>query len=194
MEIIEEAINAFALLPGIGPKSAKRIVYFLLSHPERGGRIREAIRRIAEDVAFCPICGNVSEGGECGICSDPKRENMLCVVGKPLDVMSFEKTRVYRGKYHVLGGLIDPLNGIGPQNLRIAQLKKRVGREKPTEVILALDSTVEGEATCAFLSSFLNGCGIKISRLASGMPVGSELEYTDELTLSRALSSRMSEN
>ena len=193
MDIIEEAIEAFAQLPGIGPKSAKRIVYSLISSPQKGKRIEGAIERLSKDLSFCKICGNVSDGEVCKICSDPNRENTICVVGKPLDVMSFEKTGVYRGKYHVLGGLIDPLSGIGPQDLRIAELKKRVEEEKAPEVILALDSTVEGEATSTFISSLLRGSA-KISRLASGIPVGSELEYTDQLTLSKALTDRMREN
>lgn len=192
MEIIEEAIEAFSQLPGIGPKSAKRIVYSILSSPQKGKRIEGAIERLSNDLTFCRICGNVSDGEVCGICSDPRRESTICVVGKPLDVMSFEKTGAYRGKYHVLGGLIDPLNGIGPKDLRIAELKERVEKEKAPEVILALDSTVEGQATSSFLSSFLRGCA-EISRLASGIPVGSELEYTDELTLSRALTDRTRE-
>lgn len=190
MEIIEEAIEAFSQLPGIGPKSAKRIVYSLLSSPYKGKRIEGAIERLSNDLKFCRICGNVSDGEVCEICSDPKRENVICVVGKAMDVMSFEKTGTYRGKYHVLGGLIDPLSGIGPQDLRIAELKKRVEAEKKPEVILALDSTVEGEATASFIASFLRG-STKISRLASGIPVGSELEYMDELTLSKALADRM---
>ena len=193
MDIIEEAIEAFSQLPGIGPKSAKRIVYSLISSPQKGKRIEGAIERLSSDLTFCKICGNVSDGEVCKICSDPNRENTICVVGKPLDVMSFEKTGVYRGKYHVLGGLIDPLNGIGPQDLRIAELKKRVEEEKAPEVILALDSTVEGEATSTFISSLLRRSA-KISRLASGIPVGSELEYTDQLTLSKALTDRMREN
>lgn len=193
MDIIEEAIEAFSQLPGIGPKSAKRIVYSLISSPQKGKRIEGAIERLSKDLTFCKICGNVSDGEVCKICSDPNRENTICVVGKPLDVMSFEKTGVYRGKYHVLGGLIDPLSGIGPQDLRIGELKKRVEEEKAPEVILALDSTVEGEATSTFISSLLRGSA-KISRLASGIPVGSELEYTDQLTLSKALTDRMREN
>ncbi len=193
MDIIEEAVEAFSQLPGIGPKSAKRIVYSLISSPQKGKRIEGAIERLSNDLTFCKICGNVSDGEICKICSDPGRENTICVVGKPLDVMSFEKTGVYRGKYHVLGGLIDPLSGIGPQDLRIAELKKRVKEEKAPEVILALDSTVEGEATSAFISSLLRGSA-KISRLALGIPVGSELEYTDQLTLSKALTDRMRED
>ena len=192
MDIIEEAIEAFSQLPGIGPKSAKRIVYSLLSSPQKGQRIEGAIERLSKDVAFCKICGNVSDGEICKICADPARENEICVVGRPLDVMSFEKTGVYRGRYHVLGGLIDPMSGVGPEDLRIRELKERVEREGAKEVILALDSTVEGEATSSFLASFLKGSA-KISRLASGVPVGSELEYTDELTLSRALTDRMRE-
>ena len=193
MEIIEEAIEAFSQLPGIGPKSAKRIVYSLLSSPQKGKRIGGAIEKLSNDLTFCKICGNVSDEEVCRICSDPNRENTICVVGKPLDVMSFEKTGAYRGKYHVLGGLIDPLSGVGPQDLRIAELKRRVEEEKAPEVILALDSTVEGQATSSFIASFLRGCA-KISRLASGIPVGSELEYTDELTLSKALTDRTQEN
>ena len=193
MDIIEEAIEAFSQLPGIGPKSAKRIVYSLLSSPQKGKKIEVAIERLSGELTFCKICGNVSDGEVCKICADPSRENEICVVGRPLDVMSFEKTGVYRGKYHVLGGLIDPMSGIGPEDLKIRELKERVEKEGAKEVILALDSTVEGEATSAFIASLLKG-STKISRLASGMPVGSELEYTDELTLSRALTDRMRES
>lgn len=193
MEIIEEAIEAFSQLPGIGPKSAKRIVYALISSPNKGKRIGGAIEKLLNDLKFCRVCGNVSDEEVCGICSDPNRENTICVVGKPMDVMSFEKTGIYRGKYHVLGGLIDPLSGVGPQDLRIAELKKRVETEKEPEIILALDSTIEGEATVSYISSLLRGSA-KISRLASGIPVGSELEYMDELTLSKALTDRMSAN
>ena len=192
MDIIEEAIEAFSQLPGIGPKSAKRIVYSLLSSPQKGKRIEGAIERLSKDISFCKICGNVSDGEICKICADPGRENVICVVGRPLDVMSFEKTGVYRGRYHVLGGLIDPMSGVGPEDLRIRELKERIEKEGAGEVILALDSTVEGEATSSFIASFLKGSA-KISRLASGVPVGSELEYTDELTLSRALTDRLRE-
>ncbi|MBO6003492.1 MAG: recombination protein RecR [Aeriscardovia sp.] len=192
MDIIEEAIEAFSQLPGIGPKSAKRIVYSLLSSPQKGQKIESAIERLSKDISFCKICGNVTDGEVCKICADPSRENVICVVGRPLDVMSFEKTGVYRGRYHVLGGLIDPMSGVGPEDLRIRELRERVEKEGTKEVILALDSTVEGEATSSFLSSLLRGSA-KISRLASGVPVGSELEYTDELTLSRALTDRMKE-
>ena len=189
---IQRLIDAFANLPGIGPKGAQRIAFYLLNVPdEESQALIDAITEVKEKVRFCDICGNVCETSPCPVCVDPRRDHsVICVVEEPKDVMSIERTREYHGLYHVLGGAINPMANVGPNDLNIAKLLERLGDGSVTEVILALDPNIEGEATTTYLSRLLSQVGIKVTRLASGLPVGSDLEYADEITLGRALSGR----
>ena len=189
---IQRLIDAFANLPGIGPKGAQRIAFYLLNAPdEESQALIDAITEVKEKVRFCDICGNVCETSPCPVCADPRRDHsVICVVEEPKDVMSIERTREYHGLYHVLGGAINPMANVGPNDLNIAKLLERLGDGSVIEVILALDPNIEGEATTTYLSRLLSQVGIKVTRLASGLPVGSDLEYADEITLGRALSGR----
>jgi recombination protein RecR len=189
---IQRLIDAFGHLPGIGPKGAQRIAFYMLSAPEEEARdLAEAIEEVKAKVRFCDICGNVCETSPCPVCSDPRRDHtLICVVEEPKDVMSIERTREYRGLYHVLGGAINPMANVGPSDLKIPGLLKRLAVEEVTEVILALDPNIEGEATTSYLTQLLRPVGVTVTRLASGLPVGSDLEYADEITLGRALSGR----
>ncbi|EFA22256.1 recombination mediator RecR [Bifidobacterium gallicum] len=189
---IQRLIDAFASLPGIGPKGAQRIAFHLLSaSDEEAQRLADAIEEVKHKVRFCEICGNVCETSPCAICSDPRRDHtMICVVEEPKDVMSIERTREYRGLYHVLGGTINPMANIGPNDLAIPALLDRLKDDSVTEVIVALNPNIEGEATTTYLSRLLSPLEIKVTRLASGLPVGADLEYADEITLSRALMGR----
>lgn len=189
---IQRLIDAFAHLPGIGPKGAQRIAFYMLnaSDEESQGLI-DAITEVKEKVRFCEICGNVCETSPCPVCVDPRRDrSVICVVEEPKDVMSIERTREYRGQYHVLGGAINPMVNVGPADLNIPKLLDRLKTDEVKEVILALDPNIEGEATTTYLSRLLSPLGIKVTRLASGLPVGSDLEYADEVTLGRALTGR----
>lgn len=189
---IQRLIDAFAHLPGIGPKGAQRIAFYMLnaSDEESQGLI-DAITEVKEKVRFCEICGNVCETSPCPVCVDPRRDrSVICVVEEPKDVMSIERTREYRGQYHVLGGVINPMANVGPADLNIPKLLDRLKTDEVKEVILALDPNIEGEATTTYLSRLLSPLGIKVTRLASGLPVGSDLEYADEVTLGRALTGR----
>ncbi|KFF31889.1 recombination mediator RecR [Bifidobacterium bombi] len=189
---IQRLINAFAQLPGIGPKGAQRIAFYILSaSDEEADALAEAIHEVKEKVRFCEVCGNVCETSPCPVCADPRRDrSMICVVEEPKDVMSIERTREYHGLYHVLGGAINPMAGIGPSDLSIPKLLDRLKTDEVKEIILALDPNIEGEATVTYLSRLLSPLGIKVTRLASGLPVGGDLEYADEITLGRALSGR----
>jgi recombination protein RecR len=189
---IQDLIDALGRLPGIGPKSAQRIAFHILqSDPEVASALVDSIRTVKERVKFCVHCGNVSEENKCRICRDPRRENTsICVVEESKDVISIERTREFRGKYHVLGGAISPIDGIGPEQLRIRELMTRLADSEITEVILATDPNLEGEATATYLSRLIKPMGIKVSRLASGLPVGGDLEYADEVTLGRAFEGR----
>ena len=189
---IQDLIDALGRLPGVGPKSAQRIAFHILqSDPEVASALVDSIRTVKERVKFCVHCGNVSEENECRICRDPRRENTsICVVEESKDVISIERTREFRGKYHVLGGAISPIDGIGPEQLRIRELMTRLADSEITEVILATDPNLEGEATATYLSRLIKPMGIKVSRLASGLPVGGDLEYADEVTLGRAFEGR----
>ncbi|PJM78428.1 recombination mediator RecR [Bifidobacterium scaligerum] len=192
---IQRLIDAFGHLPGIGPKGAQRIAFYILSAPEDEAReLAEAIEEVKAKIRFCDTCGNVCESSPCPVCLDPRRDrSVICVVEEPKDVMSIERTREYRGLYHVLGGAINPMANVGPSDLKIAGLIKRLestGADEVKEVILALDPNIEGEATASYLSQLLRPSGVKITRLASGLPVGSDLEYADEITLGRALAGR----
>lgn len=189
---IQRLIDAFSKLPGIGPKGAQRIAFYILGSDEReAADLADAITEVKAKVKFCEVCGNVCEASPCPVCLDLRRDHsIICVVEEPKDVMSIERTREYHGLYHVLGGAINPMANVGPNDLNIAKLLERLGDGSVTEVILALDPNIEGEATTTYLSRLLSQVGIKVTRLASGLPVGSDLEYADEITLGRALSGR----
>ena len=189
---IQELIDAFAQLPGIGPKGAQRIAFYILGADRHSAQdLADAIVVAKEKVRFCEICGNVCETSPCPICQDPRRDrSIICVVEEPKDVMSIERTGEYRGLYHVLGGAIDPMSNVGPGDLRIPELLKRLGTDQVKEVMLALDPNIEGEATTTYLGRLLGPLDLRVTRLASGLPVGSDLEYADEITLGRAISGR----
>ncbi|KAA8820955.1 recombination mediator RecR [Bifidobacterium vespertilionis] len=189
---IQNLIDAFSRLPGIGPKGAQRIAFYLLGASDDEARaLADAISEVKSKVRFCAICGNVCETSPCPVCVDPRRDHtVICVVEEPKDVMSIERTREFRGMYHVLGGAINPMANVGPADLRIPQLLERLKDGSVTEVILALDPNIEGEATSTYLGRLLGPLGVKVTRLASGLPVGSDLEYADEITLGRALAGR----
>ncbi len=192
--IIQDLIDELGKLPGIGPKSAQRIAFHLVQSDRIDvNRLVDVLRIVKERVRFCSICFNVSEEEECKICRDPRRDDAtLCVVEESKDVVAIERTREFRGRYHVLGGAISPIDGIGPEQLRIRELLSRLADSKITEVIIATDPNLEGEATATYLARTIKSLGIKISRLASGLPVGGDLEYADEVTLGRAFEGRRS--
>jgi recombination protein RecR len=190
---VQDLIDELGRLPGIGPKSAQRIAFHLLTaDPVDLTRLQAALQRVKDEVRFCDACFNVSQDALCRICSDPRRDaSKICVVEEPKDVAAVERTREFRGRYHVLGGAISPIDGIGPDQLRIAPLLKRVADEAVTEVIIATDPNMEGEATATYLIRLFGSFpGLAVTRLASGLPVGGDLEYADEITLGRALSGR----
>ncbi|WP_232215435.1 recombination mediator RecR [Arcanobacterium sp. S3PF19] len=189
---VQELIDELGRLPGVGPKSAQRIAFHLLEAEDAEVKaLIAALEAVKTRVRFCSVCGSVTEEEICKICSDPRRlDSVLCVVEESRDIVAIERTREYRGKYHVLGGAIDPIGGIGPQQLRIRELYARLADGKVQEVILAMNPNVEGEATATYLAVNLSGMGVDVSRLASGLPVGGDLEYADEITLSRALEGR----
>lgn len=192
--LIQDVIDGFARLPGIGPKGAQRIAFYLLDADiEEVKQLAEVLVEMKEKVKFCEICGNVSQETQCQICRDPRRDpTTICVVEEPKDVLAIERTREFRGHYHVLGGAINPIAGIGPDNLRIAQLLRRLADDTIKEVILATDPNLEGEATATYLMRVLSPLGLTVSKLASGLPVGGDLEYADEVTLGRAFEGRRS--
>ena len=190
--IVQDLIDELGRLPGIGPKSAQRIAFHIVQTESFDvSRLAEILTTVREKVRFCQICGNVAEDDVCGICKDPRRDpSQICVVEEAKDVLAIERTREFRGLYHVLGGAISPIDGIGPEDLRITQLMQRLGDGRVTEVIIATDPNLEGEATAAYLSRLLTVMEITVSRLASGLPVGGDLEYADEVTLGRAFEGR----
>ena len=192
--IIQELIDELGRLPGIGPKSAQRIAFHIVqSERVDVNRLVEVLRLVKERVKFCTQCGNVAEEEECRICRDPRRINtIICVVEESKDVVAIEKTREFKGKYHVLGGAISPIDGIGPESLRIRELMQRLAETQIAEVIIATDPNLEGEATATYLTRLIKPIGVKVSRLASGLPVGGDLEYADEVTLGRAFEGRTS--
>ena len=189
---VQDLIDELGRLPGVGPKSAQRIAFHVLAaDPADIRRLADALIEAKERVTFCETCGNVAQEPECRICKDPRRSpTTLCVVEEAKDVVAIERTREFRGKYHVLGGAINPIAGVGPDDLRIAQLMRRLADGTVTEVILATDPNVEGEATATYLARLLLPMGLTVSRLASGLPVGGDLEYADEVTLGRAFEGR----
>jgi recombination protein RecR len=190
--IVQDLIDELGRLPGIGPKSAQRIAFHILAaEPADVMRLANVMREVKEKVRFCSICGNVAEQEQCRICLDGRRDlTALCVVEEPKDVVAIEKTREFRGRYHVLGGAISPIEGIGPDDLRIRELIARLSDGAITEVILATDPNLEGEATATYLARLISPLGVAVSRLASGLPVGGDLEYADEVTLGRAFEGR----
>ncbi|GAB3000244.1 recombination mediator RecR [Amycolatopsis acidiphila] len=191
--VVQDLIDELGHLPGIGPKSAQRIAFHLLAtDPADIARLQDVLGKVREGVQFCEICGNVSEQQQCRICRDARRDtSKICVVEEPKDVLAVERTREFKGRYHVLGGALDPLSGIGPDQLRIRELLARIGGEEVTEVIIATDPNTEGEATATYLVRMLRDFpGLAVTRLASGLPMGGDLEFADELTLGRALSGR----
>lgn len=189
---LQDLIDELGQLPGVGPKSAQRIAFHILAAPRDDvERLSVALSAVKRLVHFCETCGNVTEADTCRICSDPRRiHSIICVVEEPKDIMAIERTREYRGVYHVLGGAINPINGIGPEQLRIRELMGRLSGGDVEEVILATNPNIEGEATASYLSRFLGTMDIPVSRLASGLPVGGDLEYADEITLGRAFEGR----
>jgi recombination protein RecR len=190
--VVQDLIDELGRLPGVGPKSAQRIAFHLVqSDPVEVQRLVAAMQEVTRKVRFCEVCGNVSEEEQCRVCRDPRRDpSILCVVEEPKDVVAIEKTREFRGRYHVLGGAISPIEGIGPDDLRIKELVGRLSSAEVTEVIIATDPNLEGEATATYLARWLKPMGVRITRLASGLPVGGDLEYADELTLGRAFEGR----
>ncbi|MCB0915662.1 MAG: recombination protein RecR [Actinobacteria bacterium] len=189
---LQDLIEELGRLPGIGPKSAQRIAFHLLAaDPADVDRLATAMQEVTRTVKFCEVCGNVSSQQICRICSDDRRDSsIICVVEEPKDVVAIERTREYRGRYHVLGGAISPIDGVGPDDLRIASLLSRLSDSSVAEVIIATDPNLEGEATAAYLARMLSPLGVKVTRLASGLPVGGDLEYADEVTLGRAFVGR----
>ncbi|MDT4907911.1 MAG: recombination protein RecR [Pseudonocardiales bacterium] len=189
---VQDLIDELGRLPGVGPKSAQRIAFYLLASEQVDvERLASTLIRVKNDVKFCSICGNVSESEQCRICTDTRRDpTIICVVEEPKDVLAVERTREFRGRYHVLGGAISPIDGVGPDDLRIRELLIRLRDGVVTELILATDPNLEGEATATYLARMINPMGLTVTRLASGLPVGGDLEYADEVTLGRAFSGR----
>ena len=192
--IIQDLIDELGRLPGVGPKSAQRIAFHIIQSDRVDvTRLAEVLKTVKERVKFCSICGNISEEELCKICRDPRRDKTsICVVEESKDVLAIEKTREFKGTYHVLGGAISPIDGVGPENLRIKELMTRLAQTEISEIIIATDPNLEGEATATYLTRLIKPLGIKVSRLASGLPVGGDLEYADEITLGRAFEGRRS--
>ena len=192
--IIQDLIDELGRLPGVGPKSAQRIAFHIIQSDRVDvTRLAEVLKTVKERVKFCTTCGNISEEDLCKICRDPRRDKTsICVVEESKDVLAIEKTREFKGTYHVLGGAISPIDGVGPENLRIKELMTRLSETTFGEIIIATDPNLEGEATATYLTRLIKPLGIKVSRLASGLPVGGDLEYADEITLGRAFEGRRS--
>jgi recombination protein RecR len=190
--VIQDLIDELGRLPGVGPKGAQRIAFHVLAaDPIDVRRLVSALTEVIDKVRFCVTCGNVSEDELCRICRDPRRDpTVLCVVEESKDVVAIEKTREFRGRYHILGGAISPIEGVGPDDLRVKELVTRLASAEVTEIILATDPNLEGEATATYLARLLKPMGLRVTRLASGLPVGGDLEYADELTLGRAFEGR----
>jgi recombination protein RecR len=190
--VIQNLIDELGRLPGVGPQGAQRIAFHLLAaDPEEARKLAAALLEVTERVKFCRTCGNVAEQDQCRICLDPRRDpSIICVVEEPKDVAAVEKIREYRGRYHVLGGAISPIDGIGPEELRIKELMTRLSDGTVTELILATDPNLEGEATATYLARLVKPMDVRVTRPASGLPVGGDLEYADEVTLGRAFEGR----
>ncbi|MGQ4495462.1 recombination mediator RecR [Dermabacteraceae bacterium P13101] len=190
--IVQDLIDELGRLPGVGPKGAQRIAFHVLdADPQRIQRLAEVLVSVKETVRFCDVCGNITQSQKCRICQDPKRNaEIICVVEESKDIVAIERIREFRGLYHVLGGAIDPIGGVGPNDLRIRELMARLAGGETQEVILAMDPNIEGEATAAYLSRLIAPLGVSVTRLASGLPVGGDLDYADEITLGRAFTGR----
>ncbi len=189
---IARLLEELERLPGVGPKSAQRIAYFILRSDEQvAGRLAEALLEVKRAIHFCPRCHDFAEAELCEVCADPERDvTIICVVEEPRDVVAIERTGEYRGLYHVLGGVISPVDGIGPEQLRVRELLDRIADGTVKEVVVATNTTVEGETTALYLARMLKPLGVRVTRIASGLPVGGDLEYADEVTLGRALEAR----
>ena len=189
---VQALIDELGRMPGVGPKSAQRIAFYLLKLPkEDAQRLAHAINEVKDRISFCTRCYNIAEGELCGLCLDERRDpTLVCVVEEPRDIVAVEKTQEFRGRYHVLQGAINPIEGVGPEQLRVKELLARLDREGIVEVILCTNPNIEGEATAMYLARLLKPLGLKVTRIASGLPVGGDLEYADELTLGRALEGR----
>jgi recombination protein RecR len=185
-------IHELSKLPGIGPKTAQRLAFYILTQPEEEiSKLAESLLEAKLKIVFCSVCGHLTENSPCGICSERNRDqSLLCVVEESKDVIAMEKTKVYKGLYHVLGGAISPLEGVGPDDLRIKELLERISSHDFKEIIIATDPNIEGEATALYLNKILQNLGLKITRLARGLPVGGDLEYVDEITLGKAFEGR----
>ncbi|MGN6782908.1 MAG: recombination mediator RecR [Marmoricola sp.] len=192
--VLQDLIDELGRLPGVGPKGAQRIAFHLLAaDPADVRRLATVMVEVKDKARFCAICGNVAEEEQCRICRDPRRDgSQVCVVEESKDVQAIERTKEFRGRYHVLGGAISPLEGIGPEQLRIRELLARLEDGTVQEIILAMDPNIEGDATAAYLTRMLRPMGLRVTRLASGLPVGGDLEYADEVTLGRAFAGRRS--
>jgi recombination protein RecR len=190
--VVQDLIDELGRLPGVGPKGAQRIAFHVLASDSVDvRRLAAALVEVKDKVRFCAVCGNVAEEEQCRICRDPRRDAaLICVVEEPKDVVAIERTREFRGHYHVLGGAISPIEGIGPDDLRVRELMRRLADDTVTEVILATDPNLEGEATATYLARLIKPMGLRVTRLASGLPVGGDLEYADEVTLGRAFEGR----
>jgi recombination protein RecR len=190
--VVQDLIDELGRLPGVGPKSAQRIAFHLLAaDPVDVRRLVHVLTEVKDKVRFCKTCGNVAEQEECRICRDPRRDrSIICVVEESKDVVAVERTREFRGRYHVLGGAISPIDGVGPDDLRVRELMTRLADDEVTELILATDPNLEGEATATYLARLVKPMGLRVTRLASGLPVGGDLEYADEVTLGRAFEGR----
>jgi recombination protein RecR len=190
--VVQSLIDELSRLPGVGPKGAQRIAFYLLgADPADVRRLAAVLVEVTEQIRFCRVCGNVAVDEECRICQDPRRDpSVICVVEEPKDVAAIEKIREFRGRYHVLGGAISPIDGIGPEDLRTRELMARLSDGSVTELILATDPNLEGEATATYLARLVKPLGLRVTRPASGLPVGGDLEYADEVTLGRAFEGR----
>ena len=191
---VQALINEFSKLPTVGPKTAARLVFYLLNRPRNEAQaLAEAILAVKDRVRLCSICYSITEEDPCPFCTDERRDrNLLCVVAEAKDIFALERTSAYKGRYHVLGGLISPMDGIGPAQLRVKELIERIGSESPQEIILATNPNAEGEATALYLSKLLSPLGVSVTRLAYGLPIGGDLDYADEITLAKALEGRRS--
>ena len=190
--VVQDLIDELGRLPGVGPKSAQRIAFYLLAADVTDvRRLAQTMVEVKDKVQFCRVCGNVAEAEECRICRDPRRDlTVICVVEESKDVVAVERTREFRGRYHVLGGAISPIDGVGPDDLRVRELMARLADGVVTELILATDPNLEGEATATYLARLVKPMGLRVTRPASGLPVGGDLEYADEVTLGRAFEGR----
>ena len=190
--VVQDLIDELGRLPGVGPKSAQRIAFHILqTDPADVRRLAQVLTEVKDKVRFCSVCGNVAQDEQCRVCRDPRRDpSVICVVEESKDVVAIERTREFRGRYHVLGGAISPIDGVGPDDLRIRELLTRLAEGTVTELILATDPNLEGEATATYLARMVGSIGLRVTRLASGLPVGGDLEYADEVTLGRAFEGR----